>query len=86
MAREGLPITNRQVVQTRLHLARSFGLMLHRVNIRSMSSRGRLENEQESIERKKNSTQRRERGYLLRFRIWLYFVFERGGGAGGWRG
>ena len=56
MAREGLPITNRQVVQTRLHLARSFGLM-SRLNIRSMSSRGRLDHEQESIERKKNSNQ-----------------------------
>ncbi|GMY31142.1 MLO-like protein 11 isoform X4 [Fagus crenata] len=38
MAREGLPITIRQVLQTRLHLARSFVFML-RLNIRSMSSR-----------------------------------------------
>ena len=39
MAREDLPISNRQVVQTRLHLPRSFGFM-ERLNISSMSSRG----------------------------------------------
>lgn len=58
MAREDLPITNLQVVQTRLHLARSFGLILLRLNIRSVSSRGRLDHEREfirAIETKLNS-------------------------------
>ena len=53
MAREDLPITNLQVVQTRLHLARSFELILSRLNTRSVSSRGRLDHEQEFIRARK---------------------------------
>ena len=53
MAREDLPITNLQVVQTRLHLARSFELILSRLNTRSVSSRGRLDHVQEFIRARK---------------------------------
>ena len=53
MAREDLPITNVQVVQTRLHLARSFKLILLRLNTRSVSSRGRLDHEQDFIRARK---------------------------------
>lgn len=53
MAREDLPITNLQVVQTRLHLARSFELILSRLNKRSVSSGGRLDHEQDFIRARK---------------------------------
>ena len=53
MAREDLPITNLQVVQTRLHLARSFELILSRLNTRSVSSGGRSDHEQDFIRARK---------------------------------
>ena len=59
-----LPITHLQVVQTRLHLARSFGSILlifkWRLNIRSMRSLGRSAHERWAIETQKK----------LKLKIW----------------
>ena len=63
MARKDLPISNRQVVQTRLHLPRSF-VFMERLNISSMSSCGSLDHEHESMERKKLKSQ---------LKIWLQY-------------
>ena len=64
MAREDLPISNRQVVQTRLHLPRSF-VFMERLNINSMSSRGSLDHELESMEKKKK--------LKSQLKIWLQY-------------
>ena len=54
MARKDLPISNRQVVQTRLHLPRSF-VFMERLNISSISSRGSLDHELESMEKEEEA-------------------------------
>ena len=64
MARKDLPISNRQVVQTRLHLPRSF-VFMERLNISSMSSCGSLDHEHESMERKKK--------LKSQLKIWLQY-------------